>query len=151
MQDFTVRVAISLDLETLNSLLAELFSIEEDFQLNEKLQQKGLLLMLENSNGMILVAESKHTIIGMATGQIVISTAEGGPSLLIEDVIISKDWRGIGVGKELVDSVCRWAATFGAKRFQLLADASNNEGLQFYEKTGWNKTNLICLRKTLQS
>lgn len=151
MQDFTVRVATPNDIEALTSLLAELFSIEKDFQFNEKLQQKGLLLMLENSNGMILVAESKHTVIGMATGQLVISTAEGGLSLLIEDVVISRKWRGLGIGKQLVDSVCKWAGTFGAKRFQLLSDASNNEGLQFYEKTGWKKTNLICLRKTLQS
>lgn len=150
MQVFSVRVATCFDLETLNSLLAELFSIEEDFQFNENLQRQGLLLMLENPKGVVLVAESKHRVIGMATGQLVISTAEGGVSLLVEDVIISKKWRGVGVGKQLVDSVCRWAATLGAKRFQLLADASNYEGLQFYEKTGWNKTNLICLRKTLQ-
>lgn len=151
MQNFTVRVATPNDIEVLTSLLAELFSIEKDFQFNEKVQQKGLLLMLENSNGVILVAESMHTVIGMATGQLVISTAEGGLSLLIEDVVISRKWRGLGIGKQLVDSVCKWAATFGTKRIQLLADASNYEGLQFYEKTGWNKTNLICLRKTLQS
>lgn len=151
MQNFTVRVATPLDLDILTSLLAELFSIEEDFQFNEKLQQNGLLLMLENPKAVILVAESERAIVGMATGQLVISTAEGGSSLLVEDVVVSKNWRGIGVGQQLVDSVCGWAATFGAKRFQLLADASNNKGLQFYQKTGWNRTNLICLRKTMQS
>lgn len=150
MQNFIVRVARPSDLEVLTSLLAELFSIEEDFQFNEKLQKKGLQLMLDNPNGVVLVAELDQTIIGMATGQLLISTAEGGPSLLIEDVIISEKHRGMGIGKTIVDSVCRWAATFGAKRFQLLADASNINGLKFYEKTGWNKTNLICLRKTLQ-
>lgn len=151
MQNFTIRTATPDDVEILTSLLAKLFFIEEDFQFNEKLQQKGLLLMLDNPNGVVLVAESENTVIGMATGQLVISTAEGGPSLLVEDVVVSKKWRGIGVGQQLVDAVCRWAATFGAKRFQLLADASNYEGLKFYAKTGWNKTNLICLRKTLQS
>ncbi|MGL1932517.1 MAG: GNAT family N-acetyltransferase [Desulfotalea sp.] len=148
MQNFTVRVATPCDIEVLTSLLGELFSIEKDFQFNEKLQKKGLQLMLDNPNGVVLVAELDQTIIGMATGQLLISTAEGGPSLLIEDVIISQKHRGIGIGKNIVDSVCRWATTFGAKRLQLLADVSNINGLKFYEKIGWTRTNLICLRKT---
>ena len=145
--NITIRTAASQDIDTLVQLLEELFSIEEDFIFNGKLQRKGLQLLLENTMSVILVAELGGSIVGMSTGQLVISTAQGGPSLLVEDVIVSKKARGRGIGKKLVDAVCRWATTFGAERFQLLADVNNHDGLRFYEHIGWSKTNLICLRK----
>jgi hypothetical protein len=33
------------------------------------------------------------------------------------------------------------------KRLQLLADAENEPALAFYGKSGWKRTQLICLRK----
>ncbi len=148
MAGITIRKAFKQDIDTLVLLFQDLFSIEKGFQHNPIKQKKGLNMMLENPQGVVLVAEHSGQIVGMSTGQLLVSTAEGGPSLLIEDVIVAQDWRNKGIGKKLVEAVCRWAATFEAKRFQLLADAENSGGLDFYKNTGWDTTNLICLSKT---
>lgn len=146
-QGLIVRPAVPADIEFMVSLLRLLFSIEEDFQANEERQRQGLALMLDNPRGIILVAEVDDQVIGMCSGQLLISTAEGGPALLMEDVIVTEEFRGCGVGRLLVSAMGEWAATQGACRLQLLADRKNNDALVFYARLGWQATGLICLRK----
>lgn len=145
MAPITTRKAFKQDLDT---LVQDLYTIDPGFQRNPIKQKKGLSLMLENPRGIVLVAEFDNQIVGMSTGQLLVSTIEGGPSLLIEDVIVAPQWRNKGIGKKLVEAVCRWASTFEATSFQLLADAADTSGIDFYKNTGWDTTNLICLSKT---
>ena len=142
-----IRPAESGDLDALVSLLAILFAIEEDFQIDEKKQRRGLALMLDNRQGLILVAEKDGRVIGMCSGQLLISTAEGGPVLLTEDVIVADGFRSCGIGGKLLAALGEWAAGQGASRLQLLADRTNSPALAFYTRLGWQTTNLICLRR----
>ena len=145
--EFTIRRAERDDIPGLVRLLHLLFSIEADFTFDEKRQQKGLHLLLESAASCVLVAEIDHQVVGMCSGQWTISTAEGGVALLVEDVVVEKNWQGNGVGTALMDQIARWAAENGACRMQLLADRDNTAALGFYEKLGWKETRLICLRK----
>ena len=149
-QSCIIRPAAETDLEALGSLLQTLFAIEEDFTPNEELQEKGLRLMLENKRGCILVAEIEGRVVGMCSGQITISTAEGGPAVLVEDVVVHAPNRREGIGSMLMDAITMWAKGHGASRLQLLADRNNIPALDFYSKIGWSTTDLICLRKTGQ-
>jgi GNAT superfamily N-acetyltransferase len=130
------------------SLLRILFSIEADFSFDEEKQQRGLALMLMDSTSRcIMVAELEGRIIGMCTAQILISTAEGGPSALLEDLVVAEGCRGQGIGTELLNEIAGWAKTIGVRRLQLLADRNNAGALEFYHKQAWQTTELICLRK----
>lgn len=141
-----IRPAQPGDLGRLSKLLTVLFAIEADFQIDEERQQRGLQLMLAAPQACVLVAEAKGAIIGMATGQLTISTAEGEPALLVEDVVVEEVWRGRGIGRKLLAELGEWAVVQGAGRLQLLADRNNKAGLAFYRKLGWRSTELICLR-----
>ena len=141
-----IRQARVGDLDDLVALLQILFNIEEDFSFDETRQRQGLSLMLENTQGVVLVAETGGTVIGMCTGQLLISTAEGGPAVLVEDVVVHPERQGKGAGRLLMEAVIRWAESKKASRLQLLADRSNASALTFYKKFGWQMTELICLR-----
>jgi len=145
-----VRPACREDLLGLVGLLESLFSIEEDFVVDADKQRRGLELMLNNGRGCILVAESAdRTVVGMCSGQLTVSTAEGGPAVLIEDMVVREDWRGQGIGARLMDGISVWAAENEAVRLQLLADRKNLPALEFYKHLGWEQTQLICLRNRL--
>ena len=144
---YTIRRADRRDIPALVSLLHLLFSIEADFVFDEKRQQKGLQLLLESAANCVLVAEIGQRVVGMSSGQLTISTAEGSVALLIEDVVVEKNWQGSGIGRALMGEIARWGAENGACRMQLLADRNNAAALNFYEKLGWKQTQLICLRK----
>lgn len=145
----TVRAARPDDLEPMVELLRLLFAIEEDFNFDAARQRQGLALLLGEARACVLVAEAEGRVVGMCTGQLVISTAEGGPSLLVEDVVITAEHRGKGMGRELMAAMTRWAGAQGATRMQLLADRNNPPALRFYERLGWRTTALICLRRPL--
>ncbi len=146
-----IRQARPADLEGLTALLKKLFSIEADFFFNEARQRQGLLLMMEDERGCLLVAEDDGAVMGMASGQVTISTAEGGPALLVEDVVVQDGWQGKGIGRRLLSGLGDWARERQIARLQLLADRNNAPALAFYRCLGWQQTELVCLRKRLGS
>ncbi len=145
-----VRAAQPDDLDRLVSLLAALFAIEGDFVFDEPRQRRGLALMFENERGCVLVAEAQGLVVGMCTGQVLVSTAEGGLSLLVEDVVVAEQWRGRGVGCLLLAAINDWARANKVSRLQLLTDRNNIPALDFYRSLGWQITELICLRTFVQ-
>lgn len=153
----TIREAREHDLDELVELLGLLFSIESDFAPDPARQREGLTLMLGKGPRVVLVAASPNEtrgdgagrILGMATAQVVVSTAEGGPALLVEDVVVRPEARGRGVGKALIARIEAWGRRLGATRLQLLADRHNTGSHGFYEACGFSPTNLVCLRRLI--
>jgi ribosomal protein S18 acetylase RimI-like enzyme len=141
-----VRRAREADLDLLVRLLRALFAIEADFAFDEAKQRHGLRLLLGDERACLLVAEAESGVVGMCSGQLVISTAEGGPSVLVEDVVVDESFRGRGIGRLLMEELTRWARAGNASRLQLLADRHNTPALEFYRRLGWAGTDLICLR-----
>ena len=142
-----VRPAVPGDVAVLTTLLELLFSVEEDFHFDETRQRQGLELMMGSQTCCILVAVTAGEVIGMCSGQVTISTAEGGPALLVEDVVVKREWQGRQVGRDLLNALNNWAMDHGISRLQLLADRKNERALGFYQKLGWQVTSLIALRK----
>ena len=144
-----VRAARPTDVARMVSLLDLLFAIEADFRPDPARQRQGLTLLLDDERARVLVAERADGVVGMCTGQLVVSTAEGGPALLVEDVVVDPDHRGRGVGRALLAALADWARGRGVRRLQLLADGNNGPALAFYERLGWRATALVCRRLTL--
>ncbi len=147
--DYLVRPARADDIPGMCGLLAELFSIESDFSPDRLKQARGLDLLLNDSSGLsiVFVAEEDGEIVGMCSAQTLVSTAEGGPVALLEDVIVRKQHRGKGIGKMLLSKVAGWCAEKSISRLQLLRDADNIDALKFYDVNGWSDTSLLCMRK----
>ena len=143
----TIRRALEIDLPALQLLLQQLFSIEQDFQPDATRQERGLRLLMFSQQGAIFVAEAAGKVVGMATIQILISTAEGAQVGLVEDVVVDEQLRGQGIGRMLLAGLEDWANKNGLARLQLLADRSNQPALNFYADQGWSSTSLIALRK----
>ena len=148
MDGVRIRPAAPADVDALVALLRQLFELEADFRPDEARQRKGLGLMLDDPDRRaVLVAERGGAVVGMVTAQLVVSTAEGGPSALLEDMVVLAPARGRGVGGELLRAIEAWARARGATRLQLLADRENGPALAFYARMGWAGTRLVCLRR----
>lgn len=146
-----IREARTTDMDALVELLGLLFSIEADFEVDERRQRNGLEMMLKQGQGrLVLVAEQEGAVVGMATAQLVISTAEGGPALLVEDVVLRPAARGQGLGRALLERIEAWGFRLGATRLQLLADSENAPAAGFYNACGFAPTKLVCLRRSLR-
>lgn len=143
-----LRPARPEDLDALVRLLAQLFALEQDFTPDEARQRRGLAMLLERpGSAAVLVAEKDGRVAGMVTAQLVVSTAEGALSALVEDMVVDEAERGGGLGRLLLHGIEAWAARLGATRLQLLADRDNAPALAFYARLGWSPTRLVALRR----
>lgn len=145
-----ITTATAADIPELIGLLGILFAIEQDFTPDVEKQRRGLTGLLASPSGQVAIArDAQGRAIGLATAQLVISTAEGAPSAWIEDVVVEADWRGKGLGRALLAYVLQWARSQGATRAQLLADLDNAPALEFYQHLGWQSTRLGARRLML--
>ncbi len=149
--NITIRHARPGDIPRMCDLLAELFSIESDFVPDREKQVHGISTLIAHPPGkvLILVAVIDELVVGMATVQTLISTAEGGGGGLIEDVIVDQKFRTKGIGTRLFEEIVVWSKSAGLKRLQLLADSENQPALDFYYSRGLTRTHLACLRTLL--
>lgn len=145
-----IDFATAAELPQLAELLAELFTLENDFQPGRDRQLRGLRAIFDNpAAGRLFVLRIDGRVAGMANALITISTAEGGRVLLLEDVIVRREHRGGGLGRRLVEHVLAWAREQGMMRATLLADRDNAAALDFYRKLGFAISHMRVLRKPL--
>ncbi|HEY5954859.1 MAG TPA: GNAT family N-acetyltransferase [Terrimicrobiaceae bacterium] len=135
------------DLPELTELLFELFSQEADFIPNREKEMRGLRLLLEQpSRGRIFVLRSHARIIGMVNLLITISTAEGGFVLLLEDLIVHREYRHQGFGTRLLEYAIDFARKKNFLRITLLTDKPNESLKQFFLKNGFLESDMIPMR-----
>lgn len=136
-----ISEAMTRDIPELVELIHQLFVLETDFQIDQKNQINGLNMLLNrNDRCVIIKASTDEKLIGMVTGQLVISTSAGGFSILIEDMIVLPDYRDQGVGHSLLLRLEEWGKNHSASRAQLVADRRNTPAQIFYEKMGFSKS-----------
>lgn len=135
------------DIEPMADLLQELFTLESDFRPQREKQLAALRWILDHpDHGRLFVLRDGVQVAGMANALISISTAEGGPVLVLEDVIVAAGHRGGGHGRRLVEHVLGWAAAEGMSRVTLLADRDNAAALAFYDRLGFEKSAMVVRR-----
>ena len=147
MDEPHVEQATLEDLPQLTDLLGELFTQEGDFTPDRAKQMRGLRLILEQPNrGRIFVLRTNGTILAMINLLFTISTAEGGFVILLEDVIVHRDFRSRGYGRRLLEHSIEYARKKDFARITLLTDRMNDDGQAFFKKHGFSESKMIPLR-----
>jgi GNAT superfamily N-acetyltransferase len=140
--DIQIRNAFADDIDAMNGLLSELFTIEDDFTINPAKQQEGLELLLQKQDAKILVATHLDRVVGMVSMQSLISTASGARVGLIEDMIVTHDLRGKGIGKLLLSAMIEESEQLGYVRLSLGADRRNDVAFEFYKRFEFHSSNM---------
>lgn len=127
------------------------FTIKKDFQPDPVRQWAGLALMMADRDhcGVFVTRDPQGAVVGMLTAQRVVSTVQGTHSVWIEDLVIEEAYRGQGLGKVLLIHAEHCARSHHATRVQLLVDTQNMPAVEFYDRLGWEKTQLQARRKHL--
>lgn len=147
MLKWTIDTARPEDLPALSDLLADLFSQETDFSIDRGRQIRGLGMILASPDrGTLLVArEPSGAVVGMVSLQLLVSTAAGGISGQIEDLVIHREVRSRGLGSRLLREALAFGRARGCLRFQLAADIRNLPALSFYQRQGFRRSHMSVL------
>lgn len=142
-----IRAANKEDIPVLSELLYSLFDGELEFRPDKKLQIRALELMFQSPElCTVFVIESPDGIVGMVALHFTISTALGGKAAILEDMVISREFRRAGYGTLLLQHAISYAKENGYLRITLLTDHNNDPAIAFYRKQGFVKSPMIPLR-----
>ncbi|MBS7174591.1 putative acetyltransferase [uncultured Ruminococcus sp.] len=131
-----VRPAKQQDLPELVELYQQLIGEKEE--LAEV--QKRFARMQEDAKATVLVAEDTalHKVVATAMCIFCPSLIMGGrPFLVIEDVVVSQQCRGQGIGTILFEEIDRLAQREGCSYSMLVSSDFRKEAHQFYGKAGF--------------
>src|SRR5262250_996543 len=93
-ENIVIEPATEADLDELSELLGELFAQESDFRPDKDRQLRGLRLIFEQpSRGRVFVLRRNGAIVGMINLLFTLSTAEGGFVVLLEDLVVHKEFQ----------------------------------------------------------
>jgi GNAT superfamily N-acetyltransferase len=149
--DLVFDVAGSDDLPQLVELLGILFAEEAEFVPDPQKQSRALRLILEDpASGWTCVAREGARVVGMVSVLRTVSTAEGGPAGLLEDLVVRPEWRGRGIGSRLLAYAIEQARADGLLRLTLLTDAANARAQRLYERAGFRPSGMRPMRLKLR-
>lgn len=140
--NLNIQEAKNSDIPYLVALLKELFSIEKDFTFDKVKHEKGLNLLFNDSNALVLIARFEEEVVAMVTMQTIISTAIGEKAGLIEDFVVKDDFKNLGIGTHLFEYLKAYCKQHEIHRMQLVCDNDNENAKEFYTKKAFTKSNL---------
>ena len=134
--EVTIRQATIFDSAYILNLIQELADYEkepESVKLNiSDIERHGFG---ENPLFRCLVAEFKNKVIGMALYYPRYSTWKG-PTFHLEDLIVTKSYKGQGFGTKLYSEFIKIAYELGVERIEWNVLDWNTPAIEFYEKSG---------------
>jgi GNAT superfamily N-acetyltransferase len=142
-----IEPATEADLDELSEMLGGLFSQEGDFRPDKERQLRGLRLIFEQpSRGRVFVLRQDGAIVGMINLLFTISTAEGGFVILLEDLVIHKQYQGKGYGSKLLQHAIDFARQKNFLRITLLTDRPENLAQEFFRHHDFVESSMIPMR-----
>ncbi len=146
-ENVVIEPATEADLDELSLLLGELFAQESDFRPDKDKQLRGLRLIFEQpSRGRVFVLRRDGAIVGMINLLFTISTAEGGFVMLLEDLVVHKQFQGHGYGAKLLNHAIDFAKKKNFLRITLLTDRPENVAQEFFRRHGFVESSMVPMR-----
>ena len=135
MPDIKIREIIETDIE--NGFLETLDSLRKTSDLDKKIGKDILKKIISNPDHIIHVAEENGKIIGSTTLFIEQKFIHNGGKVgHIEDVVVSKEYEGRGIGFKLVNSLLEKARVMNC--YKTILDCQD-ELITFYERIGFKQ------------
>ncbi len=146
--NFTIRDATKNDMSSVLGLIKELAVFEKEPNAVEVTSES----LIEDGFGnkpafKCFVAEVNEKVVGAAVVYNRFSTWKG-KILHLEDLIVSQDMRGHGIGTTLLDEVVKHGNNLGVKRINWEVISWNDGAIKLYERKGakvlhdWNVVHL---------
>ncbi len=145
--DVVIRKALERDFDQVSIVFADENAfhsqlLPERFQITDPIMTPDWFKkILTNENKALLVAELDHKLVGLVL--IELMTAPDDPIFkprryaYIEEVGVLKEYRGLGIGRQLMAKTHEWITAQGVKEVELFVWEDNPNAIRFYEKLGY--------------
>lgn len=147
-----VREAQETDIDKIQELSAELSEMESE-EFDPTINPEWCLTeeaenwyrdRIHSPDGFATVAQEEGEVIGYAVGITVRAETFRTTEKLaeLESMYLRPEYRGQGIGTQLVDEFKDWAEQKDADRLRVQASAQNQDAIDFYQKNGFQDYSL---------
>lgn len=145
MSSLIIRRAILSDLRTVQELNHDLFASDgpRDQHLNHDWSfsdgEEYFKKRIESDNYICLIAEQEGIVVGYLAGGL-LPTESWRPvkRTELENMFVKENFRSQGIGAKLVEDFLKWSKQQGVEKALVVAYASNQEAIKFYQKMGFS-------------
>jgi GNAT superfamily N-acetyltransferase len=153
MVSVDIRAAQRSDLDHILSLYADL-EMPGDKRSDLSAAENLFVRIQQYPNYTVYVALAGDVIIGAFSLLIMDNLAHGGaPSGIVEDVVVHRNWRGLGVGKQMMRFAMEQCRKANCYKLSLSSNLQRTAAHQFYEALGFQRHGysfMVPLSKALQ-
>lgn len=144
MNDIIIREAKESDLPAIEKLMKELIeTINNTEGINIQQVRENCQDLFHDTNSHFWVAEIKRVIIGFINFTTRKTILHHGASGLIDELIITKNYRNKGIGKRLVLAAIEQCKKFGCCEVEVSTERVNAKAREFYKKCGFKENAVL--------
>jgi len=144
MKDILIRKATKSELPVIGRLLAELINAMDDTEgIDIGIDLKTCEQLLKDDNSHFLVAELKTTPVGFINFTVRQTVLHRSPSAMIDELVVTKEYQGKGIGKQLVLAAIDECRQLGYCEVEVSTEKTNVKARKFYKKCGFNKREIL--------
>jgi ribosomal protein S18 acetylase RimI-like enzyme len=140
VKDILIRKAKKSDLPAIGKLLAELVNAMDDTEgIDIGIALKTCEQLLNHVKSHFLVAEIGASLVGFINFTVRQTLLHQSPSGLIDELVVTKEYRGKGVGKQLVLATLEKCRQLGCCEVEVSTEKTNVKAREFYRKCGFEE------------
>jgi ribosomal protein S18 acetylase RimI-like enzyme len=144
MKDIRVRKATESDLPAIKTLLAELIDAMDDTEcIDMRVASKTWERLLKDAGSNFLVATAQGTPVGLIHFTTRHTALHRSPSAMIDELVVTKEYRRKGIGKQLVLAAIEKCRKLGCCEVEVSTEQTNVKAREFYRKCGFDKTEIL--------
>lgn len=144
MKDIRIRKARKSDLPAIKVLLAELTDAMDDTEcIDMQVAPKIWEHLLRDARSHFLVATTHRTPVGLIHFTIRQTVLHRSPSAMIDELVVTKQYQGNGIGKQLVLATIERCRQLGCCEVEVSTERTNVKARKFYGKCGFDKTEVL--------
>lgn len=135
----TVERATLENKKILNELMQQQFKEHEIIYTAEILATAIQVMLERNDLGCFLIAKEKERVIGLAAISYAWTLEHGGKSAWLDELYVLPEYRGRGVGSELVEHVIEEVGREGCRAIDLEVEEEHWRAERLYERKGFER------------
>ena len=136
----SILEAIEADLPAMETLLVELINTLENSEgFDPQRLRQNCRLLINRADSHLLVAKINAIVVGLINFSLHQTATAPGMSGLIDELIVSKDYRGQGIGKQLISVAINRCRQLGCCELEVCTGKANTKAREFYKHCGFEE------------
>ncbi|UCE38119.1 MAG: GNAT family N-acetyltransferase [Thermoplasmata archaeon] len=150
MNDIKIRKAKESDLQVIKKLLTELLESMDDTEgIDKDLALENCKDILNETNTHLFVAEIGGIVIGFINFTIRQTLVHPGLSGLIDELVVTRKYREMGVGKKLIEAAAKNCKQLGCCELEVSTEITNEIAQKFYKSLGFTERGVILEKELI--